>query len=178
MAEYSKLGRASGPRRALLRNLTTAFLWNGKITTTETKAKAIQSMAEKLITLGVREYNNTVTVKKVVTSNERDAKGERKKVKIEREFTNDAPSKLHARRQMMSYLYNVPMEKKDKESKGEYKKRTGDVANPLVEKIFREYAPKYDKRAKESGQGGGYSRIVKLGPRKGDGAEMVLLELV
>jgi large subunit ribosomal protein L17 len=68
--------------------------------------------------------------------------------------------------------------KKDDESKFDYKKRTVNINNPLVEKMFREYGPKYYKRAKDLGQGGGYTRIIKKGPRRGDAAEVVILELV
>ena len=107
-----KLGKASDHRNAMLRNLTTALLWNGKIVTTEARAKEIRPIAEKLITLAVSEYKNTVTVEKE-TRNEKQ-----QIVKVEK--TNDMPSKLHARRQMMAYLYNTPLPKKDKESKSEY----------------------------------------------------------
>ncbi|MEG2882037.1 MAG: bL17 family ribosomal protein, partial [Christensenella sp.] len=92
--------------------------------------------------------------------------------------TNDAPAKLAARRMIISYLYNVSDAKQEKESKYEYKKRTGDINMPVVEKLFREIAPKYAQRAKDKGQGGGYSRIIKKGPRRGDSAEVVILELV
>lgn len=95
-----KLGKASDHRNAMLRNLTTALLWNGKIVTTEARAKEIRPIAEKLITLAVSEYKNTVTVEKE-TRNEKQ-----QIVKVEK--TNDMPSKLHARRQMMAYLYNTP----------------------------------------------------------------------
>ncbi len=79
---------------------------------------------------------------------------------------------------IISYLYNVPEAKLEKESKYDYKKRTGDVNMPVVEKLFRDIAPKYAQRAKDKGQGGGYSRIIKKGPRRGDAAEVVILELV
>ena len=168
-----KLGKPSDQRVALLRNQTTALLWNGKIITTETRAKEIRSIAEKLITLAVSEYQNTETVEKE-TFNE---KGQVTKV----EKQQDKPSKLHARRQIMSYLYDIPAPKQEKdgkvESKSDYKERTKDVRHPVVEKLFREIAPKYDARAKE-GKKGGYTRITKLGPRRGDAAEMVVLELV
>lgn len=158
---YRKLGRRSDQREAILRNLTTALIWNGRIETTETRAKEVRSIAEKLITLAVREYDNTVKV-----------------MKEGKNFVNDAPSKLAARRQLMAYLYNVPMEKQAKESKMAYQKRTGHINNPVVEKMFRELGPKYAARARDLGQGGGYTRIVKAGPRRGDAAPMAILELV
>jgi len=156
-----KLSKPSDQRKALLRGLTTQLIWHGKIETTEARAKEVRRIAEKLITKAMREYENTVTVEK---------NGE--------EYVNDAPSKLAARRQIMAYLYDIPAEKQDKESKYEYKERTKDVKYAVIEKLFREIAPKYDKRAKELGQGGGYTRIIKKGPRRGDGAEAVILELV
>ena len=118
----------------------------------------------------MKQYKNTVTVTKSV----KDDKGN----VIEKEFINDAPEKLAVRRQMMAYLYNVKPEKLEKESKYKYNQRTGDVHYPVVEKVFREIAPKYAARAESLGQGGGYTRIVKMGPRRGDAAEMVILELV
>ena len=165
-----KLGRPSDQRRAILRNLVTALIWNGRIVTTETRAKEVRSIAEKLITLAAKEYDNTVTVTKTVQND--------KSQSVELEVTNDAPSKLHARRLIMSYLYDVKETKKSDESKSEYNERTKSNKHPVVEKLFRELGPKYDKRAKELGQGGGYTRILKMGPRRGDAAEMVVLELV
>lgn len=164
-----KLGKPTDQRVAMLRNLTTALLWNGKIVTTETRAKEVRSIAEKLITLAVKEYENSDTVEKE-TRNEKD-----QIVMVEK--AQDRPSKLHARRQIMAYLYDIPDPKKADESKNEYKERTKDVAHPVVEKLFREIAPKYDARIKE-GKKGGYTRMYKLGPRRGDAAEMVVLELV
>ena len=168
-----KLGKPSDQRVALLRNQTTALLWNGKIITTETRAKEIRSIAEKLITLAVNEYENSETVEKE-TYNE---KGQI--VKVEKQ--QDKPSKLHARRQIMAYLYDIREPRKEKdgkvETKSDYKERTKDNRHPVVEKLFREIAPKYDARIKE-GKKGGYTRITKLGPRRGDAAEMVVLELV
>lgn len=164
-----KLGKPTDQRKAMLRNLTTALIWNGKIITTETRAKEVRPIAEKLITLAVNEYKNTETVTK-------QSRNDKMQI-IEREVENDKPSKLHARRQIMSFLYNVPELKERDESKAEYKERTGDVQNPVVEKLFREIAPKYDKRSEEVGRGG-YTRLMKLGPRRGDAAEMVIIELV
>ena len=168
-----KLGKPSDQRVALLRNQTTALLWNGKIITTETRAKEIRSIAEKIITLAVNEYQNSETVEKETYNDKGQV------IKVEKQ--QDLPSKLHARRQIMAYLYDIPEPRKEKdgkvESKSDYKERTKDNRHPVVEKLFREIAPKYDARAKE-GKKGGYTRITKLGPRRGDAAEMVVLELV
>lgn len=158
---YRKLGRPSDQRKAILRNLTTALIWNGRIETTEHRAKEVRSIAEKIITAAVREYDNTVEVEK----------GGKK-------FTNDGPSKLAARRQMMSYLYDIPEKKNYKESKLDYRERTGDVNHPVVEKLFREIGPKYAQREKDKGTGGGYTRIIKTGPRRGDAASMAIIELI
>ncbi|MDR0841340.1 MAG: 50S ribosomal protein L17 [Christensenellaceae bacterium] len=159
-----KLGKATDQRDAMLRNLTTALLWNGKIITTQARAKEVRPIAEKLITLAVREYNNSVTVEKETRNDKQQI------VKVEKQ--NDLPSKLHARRQIMAYLYDIPVPRKDKETKGEYKTRAKETAHPVVEKLLREIAPKYIERK------GGYTRILKMGPRRGDGAEMAVLELI
>jgi len=159
-----KLGKASDQRDAMLRNLTTALLWNGKLVTTEKRAKEVRPIVEKLITLAVSEYKNSTTVEKEIRNDKQQI------VKVEK--NKDLPSKLHARRQIMSYLYNIPLPKEDKESKSEYKARAKGHNHPVVEKLFNEIAPKYEGRT------GGYTRILKLGPRRGDAAEMVVLELV
>ena len=164
-----KLGKPTDQRVAMLRNLTTALIWNGKIVTTETRAKEVRSIAEKMITLAVREYKNSETVEKDVMNE----KGQVSKV----EKVQDLPSKLHARRQIMAYLYDVPELKKAKERKSAYKERTKDRAHPVVEKLFRDLAPKYDARIQE-GMKDGYTRIYKLGARRGDAAPMVVLELI
>lgn len=164
-----KLGKPTDQRVAMLRNLTTALIWNGKIVTTETRAKEVRSIAEKMITLAVREYKNSETVEKDVMNE----KGQVSKV----EKVQDLPSKLHARRQIMAYLYDVPELKKAKERKSAYKERTKDRAHPVVEKLFRDLAPKYDARIQE-GMKGGYTRIYKQGARRGDAAPMVVLELI
>ena len=169
MAGYRKLNQQQDQRQATLRNLVTALLWHGRIETTLARAKEARRIAEKLITLAVREHANTVKVVKEV------AEGDEK---LKKEIINDAPSRLAARRRIMQYLYDIPEPRKDGETKYEYKKRTAEVNNPLVEKVFREYGPKYYKRAQDLGQGGGYTRIIKKGPRRGDAAEMVILELV
>jgi large subunit ribosomal protein L17 len=170
MANHRKLGRPTNQRVAMLRSLTTDLIWHGKITTTEARAKEVRKMAEKLITLAINECENTVEVEKTVFNE----KSQTKEIKV----TNDAPGRLHARRQIMQTLYNYAEPVQAKESKSEYKERTGEINNPVVEKLFREIAPKYKKRAADKGIGGCYTRIMKLGPRLGDAAELVIIELV
>lgn len=169
MAGYRHLNQQQDQRRSTLRNLVTGLLWYGRIETTLARAKEVRSIAEKLITIAVNEHDKTVKVTKEVTEDDE---------KVEREVINDAPSKLAARRKLISYLYNVPEPRKEGETKFDYNKRSSEVTNPLVEKMFREYGPKYAKRAQDLGTGGGYTRIIKKGPRRGDASEMVILELV
>ena len=106
-----KLSRPSDQRQALLRNQVTNLIWNGKIETTLQRAKEVSSIAEKLITLAVRECDNTVEVTKKVNND----KGQ----SVELTLTNDAPSRLAARRRMVAYLYNVHEPKKREEDKKE-----------------------------------------------------------
>ncbi len=170
MANQRKLGRTADQRKALLRNQVTNLIWYGRIQTTESKAKEVRRIADKMITLAIRECENTVPATKE-THNE---KGQL----ITLEVQNDAPSKLHARRIMMAYLYDLKEPRKDDENKAEYRERTKDNKHPVVEKLFREIGPKYKARNAEKNCAGGYTRIYKLGPRRGDAAEMVVLELV
>jgi len=170
MATQRKLGRTADKRKALLRNQVTNLLWYGRIETTEARAKEVRSIAEKMITLAVREYDKTVDVQKKFHND----KGQI----VEQTVTNDLPEKLHARRLMMAYLYDLQETKQADESKKEYKERTKDNKHPVVEKLFREYGPKYRARNTEKNCAGGYTRIYKLGARRGDAAEMVVIELV
>lgn len=176
MAGYRKLSRTSDQRKALIRGQVTALLQHGKIVTTEAKAKEIRKEAEKLIALAVREKDNYETVTVTAKVARKDANGKRvkevvngKKVtvydEVQKEIKKDAPSRLHARRQMLKVLYSV------KEAPVDGKKKSAKKVD-LVEKLFTEYAPKYADR------NGGYTRIVKIGLRKGDAAMEVLLELV
>ena len=166
----AKMGRPSKERMALIRNQVSYLLWNGKLETTIAKAKSVASTAEKLITLAINSYKDTVTVKKDI----KDEKG----VKIATSVVNDGPKKLNARRKIMSFVYDIQEQRKDKETLANFEARTKDINHPLVEKIFNVYAPKYAERAEKLGQGGGYTRIVKLGQRRGDASEVVLIELI
>ena len=178
MAKYRKLGRTSSQRKALLRNQVTALINNGKIVTTEAKAKEIRKVAEGLIALAVKEKDNfeEVTVKAKVARKDKDGKRVKevvdgKKVTVydtvEKEIKKDLPSRSHARRQMLKVLY--PVTEVPATAAGR-KKATKEV--DLVAKLFDEYGAKYASR------NGGYTRVVKIGPRKGDAAMEVVLELV
>ena len=160
MAKYRKLGKTSSQRKALMRNQVTQLIYHGKITTTEARAKEIRKTAESLIALAVKERDNYETVEVDAKIPLKDKDGKRvkevvdgKKVTqyetIKKTIKKDSPSRLHARRQMLKVLYT-------------------DETN----KLFDEIAPKYVNR------NGGYTRIVKIGQRKGDAAMEVLLELV
>ena len=165
-----KLGRTADQRKALLRNQVSQLIWYGRIETTLQKAKEVRSMAERLITLAIRECDNTTEVSKTFNND----KGQSVTITV----TNDLPSKLAARRIMMATLYDYKEIKKPDESKADYKERTKDNKHPLVEKLFREIGPKYKKRNAEKNCAGGYTRIIRKGARRGDAAEMVLIELV
>lgn len=166
----SKLGKRTDQRMAMLKNQVSELLWYGQIETTVDRAKAVRSLAEKYITIAMRAYQDDVKVTKTVTN----AKG----AKSEVVFTNDGPKKLAARRRLMAELVDLKEIKGDKESKSAYKARIKDTKHPLIEKIFKEYAPKYDARKNELGQGGGYTRILKTGNRRGDAAETCILQLI
>ena len=150
MAKYRKLSRTSSQRKALLRGQVTALLHNGKIVTTEAKAKVARKDANG------KRVKEVVDGKKVTVYDE-----------VEKTIKKDMPSRLHARREMLKVLYSVTEVPAEAAGK---KKNTKEV--DLVAKLFDEIAPKYASR------NGGYTRIVKIGQRKGDGALEVLLELV
>ena len=178
MAGYRKLGRTSSQRKALLRNQVTDLLYYGKIVTTEAKAKEIRKIAEGIIALGVKECNNFDTVKVTAKVARKDKDGKRvkevvdgKKVtvydEVEREIKKDQPSRLHARREMLKVLYPVVEVPTDAAGK-----KAGTKKVDLTSKLFDEYGTKY------AGRKGGYTRIIKIGQRKGDAAMEVILELV
>ncbi|NLI22177.1 MAG: 50S ribosomal protein L17 [Clostridiales bacterium] len=165
-----KLGRTADQRKALLRNQVTNLIWYGRIETTEARAKEVRRAAERLITLAVNECDNTVEATKQ-THNE---KGQI----ISLTVTNDTASRLAARRIMLSYLYELKDVRKKDEDKADFKERTEGVKYPVVEKLLREYGPKFKKRNADKQCAGGYTRIYKLGPRRGDAAEMCLIEII
>ena len=156
-----KIGRSTTERLAIMRNQATDLLMKGKIETTVARAKSLKSYVEKLITLAINSYEDVVTVKKG-----------------DKEVMNDGPKKLAARRKIMANVYSVKEERKPGEKKADFIARTENIKHPLLEKIFNIYAPKYDARAKELGQKGGYTRLIKTGIRKGDNAEMAIIELI
>lgn len=178
MAKYRKLGRTSSQRKALLRNQVTNLLYHGKIVTTEMRAKEVRKIAEGLIAMAVREKDNYETVTVTAKVARKNAEGRRVKEvvngkrvtiydEVQKEIKKDSPSRLHARRQMLRVFYPI----KEVPKKGAGRKRNTKQVD-LVDKMFTEIAPKYE------GRNGGYTRIIKIGPRKGDAAMEVLLELV
>ncbi len=159
-----KLGRPTDQRMAMLKSQVTDLLWYGKIETTVTRGKDVQRMAEKVLSLAINSYEDTVKVQKT----RKNSKGEVETF----DCLNDGSKKLAARRRIMASVYDIKEKKEVGESKRAYKTRTRDAKHPLIEKIFNELAPKYATR------NGGYTRLLKLGKRRGDDAEMVILELV
>lgn len=174
MATNRKLGRTTDIRLAMLKSGLTDLIWHEKIETTEARAKELKAMADSIISLAVKEKDNFETVDAKVIKAKLDSKGNKvtelvkskngkEYLKVVKEETTekrqkDMPTRLNARRKMMKMLNKVKDEK-------------GNNID-LPSKLFNEIAPKYEARV------GGYTRIIKKGPRKGDAAEVVILELV
>jgi len=178
MAKYRKLGKSSSQRKALLRSQVTAVVYHGRIVTTEARAKEVRKIVDHLVALAVKEKDNfeTVTVTAKVPKKDKDGKRVKeivdgKKVtvfdNVEKTIKKDNASRLHARKLIIKELYTVTDVPKAVAGK---KKNTKEI--DLVAKLFDEIAPKYVDR------NGGYTRIVKIGLRKGDAAMEVVLELV
>ena len=178
MATNRKLGRTTDIRMAMLRNLTTDLLVHGKIETTLPRAKEVKSIADSIISLAIKEKDNfeEVTVKAKVARKDKDGKRVKevvdgKKVtvydEVEKTIKKDQPSRLHARREMLKVLYPVVEVPADAAGK-----KAGTKKVDLTSKLFDEYGTKY------AGRKGGYTRIIKIGQRKGDAAMEVILELV
>ena len=174
MAENRKLGRTADHRVAMLKNMTTSVILHGQIETTQAKAKEVKSLVDSMISLAIKEKDNFEMVDKKISRAKVDEKGnkvtEKATSKNGKEFykvvreevtesvKKDKPSRLAARRKIMNGLNKV----KDENGKN----------IDLPAKLFDEIAPKYDNRK------GGYTRIIKLGQRRGDAAEAVILQLV
>ena len=178
MAKLRKLGRATTQRKAMLRNLATNLLYHGKIVTTDTRAKEVRRQVEKLITLAVKERNNFTEETVTAKVPRKDESGKRVKEvvngkrvtvfdEVQKTIKKDMPSRLNARRKILSVLYPVTEVPAD----GRKKKQLTVEVN-MANKLFDEIAPRYE------GRNGGYTRMVKIGPRKGDGAPQVIIELV
>ena len=178
MAKYRKLGKRSDQRKALLRNQVTALIYNGKIVTTQARAKEVQQIVDGLIALAAKEKDNyeTVTVSAKVPVKDKDGKRVKEVVDgkritkfetVDKQIKKDLPSRMHARRQILRVLYPVVAVPTPNAGK-----KRGTKKVDLVAKMFDEYGTKYASR------NGGYTRIIKIGQRKGDGAMEVVLELV
>lgn len=165
-----KLGMTATQRQSVLKNQATKLLWYGRIETTEMRAKELRSYVEKIITLAVNNYEDTIET----TVTTKDAKGK----EVTKTVIKDGVKKLSARRRIMAKLHVLSLTKEAKESKAQFKERTKGINHPVVEKLFNEIAPKYAQRKEELGQGGGYTRIYSLGERRGDAAKTAIIELV
>ena len=175
MATNRKLGKATDIRMAMLKNLTTDVLVHGKVETTLARAKEVKSMVDSLISLAIKEKDNFEEVEVTIKKAKLDSKGNKVtelvkskngkeylkvvKEEVKEKRQKDMPSRLNARRKMMKTLNKV------KDTEG----------NPIdvPAKLFNEIAPKYAGK-----NVGGYTRIVKAGPRKGDSAEVAILQLI
>ena len=174
MATDRKLGRKTDLRLAMLKSQTTDLIWHGKIETTLARAKEVKAIADSLIALGVKESKNFEEVEVKVVKAKLDEKGNKetekvtskngkeylrvvKETKMEKR-QKDMPSRLNARRKIMRNINKVSDSEGNKVD--------------LPAKLFGEIATKYEGRT------GGYTRIIRLGKRFGDGAEKVILELV
>ena len=161
--ETKKLSLPTDQRNAMLKGLVTDLLWYGKIETTLANAKAVSRLADKNITIAINAYED------VVSEERKDAKAT---------VVKDGPKKLTARRRLMANLYDKQEQMGAREKKSAYKARTEQIQHPLIERLFDDLAPKYAKRAEELGTKGGYTRVLKTYLRRGDNAQMAIVELV
>lgn len=176
MARNRKLGKTTAQRKAMLRTQTTDLILHGRIITTTARAKEVKAIVDSVIALAIRERDNFEVVEAKVIRAKLDNNGNKETqlvkskngkeyLKVVKEEVNekrqkDMPSRLNARKTIMQKVNKVKDEK-------------GNNID-LPGKLFGEIAEKYSK----NGNVGGYTRIVKVGPRKGDSAEVVVLELI
>ena len=169
MAGTRKLGKPTDQRLAMLKVQTTDLLVNGKIVTTEARAKEVKAIVDSVIALAVKEYKNFEEVEVKVVKAKLDNNGRKVTEKVtskngkeylrvvKEEKTEkrqkDMPSRLSARRKLMTKVNKVE-------------------GIDVMDKLFNELAPKYEGRV------GGYTRILKMEPRKGDNADKAILMLV
>ena len=165
-----KMGLTTTQRKAVLKNQASNLLWYGRIEVTEGHVRSLRSYVEKIITLAVNSYDDTVESTVTV----KDAKGK----EVTKKVIKDGAKKLAARRKIMSLTYDLQFTKENGESKAEFRARVKGINHPLIEKIFNEIAPKYAERKEQLGQGGGYTRKYLKGQRRGDAAEVAIIELV
>ncbi len=166
----SKIGKPNDQRLALVRNQATDVIWIGRIETTLDRAKEVAKYVEKCITIARKGYKDVITEEQVVT----DAKGKEKKTQI----SKDGPAKLNARRKLTALLFDRQEQRMKGEKKDAFVARTNGIKHPVIEKLFDDLAPKYDARAEEKGTAGGYTRILKTTVRRGDSAQLAIVELV
>ena len=169
MARNRKLGRTTDIRNAMLKTLTTDLILKGKVETTEARAKEVKAIADSIIALAVKEKDNYETVDAKIIKAKLDSKGNKdteltkskngnEYLKVDKEEKTekrqkDMPSRLNARRKIMTKINKVD-------------------GVDVMAKLFNEIAPKYEGRV------GGYTKIIKAGPRRGDSAEVAILQLI
>ena len=169
MAGTRKLGKPTDQRLAMLKSQTTDLLLNGKIVTTEARAKEVKAIADSIISLAVKEYKNYEEVKVKVSKAKVDSNGRKVTEKVtskngkeylrvvkevkEEKRQKDMPSRLNARRKIMNQVNKVE-------------------GVDLMDKLFNQIAPEYKDRV------GGYTRILKMESRRGDNGKQAILMLV
>ena len=165
-----RMGITTKERKAVLRNQASNLLWYERIEVTKGHVKSLRSYTEKILTLAINSYTDTVET----TVTTKDSKGK----EVTKKVIKDGPKKLAARRRLLALLQDRQEQRVKGEKKAAFKARKGDIKHPLIEKLFEDFAPKYAKRAEETGNGGGYTRVIKTSVRRGDNAQLAIAELV
>ena len=160
----SKLGKPTDQRLALIANQASDVIMCGRIETTLDRAKEVAKYVEKCITIAKKGYKDVVTTEKKSV----DSKGKEKVVNV----SKDGASKLNARRRLLALLEDRQEQRAKGEKKDAFVARTSGIKHPVIEKLFDDYAPKYEDR------NGGYTRVIKTSVRRGDNAQLAIVELV